>query len=185
MVLTILLGPIGSNISGTVLALRRVSLVRPKRHRKAKIGRNFCSREGLLWMRKGPRLAATGFAQKQAAILNQGTSDASNRNRFAFSGVVLDCIFGCSTWTICRPGLGLVEEQQSIAAWPWRHFWQRGTWVEAADRALRLGKNPAQKVGADRNADLFFHSVVLPSRTRVPFTGKPIPQLGRQPEKIF
>jgi len=89
-------------------------------------------------MRKGPRLAATGFAQKQAAILNQGTSDASNRNRFAFSGVVLDCIFGCSTWTICRPGLGLVEEQQSIAARPPRYFRQHSAWVETAkSRVMR------------------------------------------------
>jgi hypothetical protein len=62
-------------------------------------------------MSKGPRLAATGFSQKQAAILNQGTSDASDRNRSVISCVVFDRISDRSTWAICRSGLGFVEEQ--------------------------------------------------------------------------
>lgn len=132
LILTILLGQVNRNISGTVLAFQRVSFVDSNRHQKVQIARNFCSRGGLLCMRKGPRLAATGFAQKQAVILNQGTSDASDRNRSTFSCVVSDRISSRSARTLCRSGLGLVEEQQSISTRPQRDFRQRRTWVETA-----------------------------------------------------
>jgi hypothetical protein len=59
-----------------------------------------------------PKAARRLRFSTKAAILIEGTSDASNRNRPVISSAVSHGVFDCAAWAVCGPGIGLVEDQQ-------------------------------------------------------------------------